>query len=305
MNQQINYLSPSIFPYTWSGEWGEDKYGLWQMLHLPQKPLGKFRAGIDPYGGVQYIFRWIPPGSFLMGSPAGTVDDLRVGDPVTGELSRNDNEDRHQVAISNGFWLGETPVTQTFWDEFMEENPSQFNDEHHPIENISWNNARAFIEKLSNYHPELNVRLPWEAEWEYACRAWTQGMFSFDEKDKLSLQHANYSGEWNTGEFTENAKKQTTKVKSYPCNQWGLYEMHGNVWEWCEDLWEEYLTDHTISASSGSRKVIQNNGMKYVVRGGSWKSPGKDLRSASRRPYDGDFSSDDIGFRLALSDRPS
>ncbi|EIJ35952.1 formylglycine-generating enzyme family protein [Thiothrix nivea] len=279
-----NYLSPPVFPYPWASDWGEDRHGLWQAF---------------TYRDVRHAFRWIPPGEFDMGSP-----EIEEG--------RYDYEDLHHVTIPNGFWLAETTVTQALWQTVMDDNPSNFKDKNRPVERVSWDDAQTFIAKLNQIHPDLTVRLPWEAEWEYACRAGTKTPFNFGGKDDLNLEKVNYSGVFDEPGWAETAKKETTDVKTYPCNGWGLYEMHGNVWEWCEDEWRSHLgtEDMLFSPSPSGRGVgvretaaggqEQGAGVLRVVRGGSWNYYGRSVRSAIRNGNVPDFRNLNIGFRLAL-----
>lgn len=268
-----NELSPAVFPAAWASSWGEDPYGLWQAF---------------VYRNVRHAFRWIPPGVFMMGSPET-------------EEGRFDDEDLHEVTLSQGFWLGETTVTQALWQAVMGANPSEFKGDNRPVEQVSWDDAQNFIAKLGDLHPDLKVRLPSEAEWEYACRAGTPTAFYFGAADTLTLARANYRGTWHYEADTwgEGAKKETADVKSYPCNPWGLYEMHGNVWEWCEDVWREQLSTAPVR-DPGWASTAQEPGSGRVLRGGSWVDFGRGARSASRNGYVPADRHGDFGFRLAL-----
>lgn len=215
-----------------------------------------------------------------------------MGSPGNEE-GRTILEDLHQVTLTKGFWLGETTVTQALWQAVMDESPSRFKGDDRPVENVSWNDCQKFIEALNQVHPDLQLRLPWETEWEYACRAGTGTPFSFGGKDDLILEKVNYSNKWN--ESDSNGK--TKPVKSYPANDWGLYEMHGNTWEWCQDIWREHL---------GATDVINSEGQSVskeayrVIRGGSWVNFGGLCRSAVRFGYGPSDHDGSIGFRLAL-----
>jgi len=168
-------------------------------------------------------------------------------------------------------------------------NPSRFKDDKdNPVENVSWNNAMEFIEKLNKLKPELNLRLPTEAEWEYACRAGTTTPFSFGEN--IIPDQVNYNGDhpYHGGKKGEYRGK-TVPVKSLPPNPWGLYEMHGNVWEWCADWYGEYPTGSVVDPKGGNR----------VLRGGSGFYSGRFCRSASRVFNPPGNRIDFIGFRLA------
>ncbi len=263
-------LSPPVFPYPWASEWGEDRYGLRQTL---------------TYQGIDYAFRWIPPGSFKMGSPEY-------------EEGRYDDEDLHSVTLSQGFWLGETTVTQALWQAVMSTNPSHFKGDNRPVENVSWDDVQDFIERLNQMPPKLQTRLPWEAEWEYACRAGSQTPFNFD--GELTLDKVNYRGTWDyRAEFAKNALQKTAAVKSYPCNAWGLYEMHGNVLEWCQDNWQEHLGQVAVCDPWLRQQPLAPDSAR-VVRGGSWGGGGRGMRSAYRSGGTPDGRLSFLGFRLAL-----
>ena len=267
-----NHLSPPVFPYAWASDWGEDRRGLWMAF---------------TYHDVRHAFRWIEPGTFMMGSPET-------------EKGRYYDEVQHQVTLSKAFWMAETPVTQALWQVVMGENPSHFRGDNRPVEKVSWNDAQAFITKLNQVHPDLNVCLPTEAQWEYACRAGTQTLFNFGAE--LSLNNVNYRGTWEykENEWGDGAKKETTDVASYPCNDWGLYDMHGNVWEWCQDMWQEKLSAEPVTdplIAGGEQKA----GVERVIRGGSWNGCGRGCPSAIRSRNEPDARRDRLGFRLALS----
>lgn len=249
---------------VWAEALGRDQYGLFMDLvfhNIPQR------------------FRYIPPQTFLMGSPAD-------------EEGRSSDETQHLVTLTQGYWLADTTVTQALWQAVMGKNPSCFKGEQLPVERVSWEDAQAFIQSLSRAFPALPIRLPTEAEWECACRAGTVTAFYFGGKDELNLDQVNYSGEWDK----YNAKRTTKPVKSYPPNAWGLYEMHGNVWEWCNDWYssdygDQFQTDPT-GASSGEWRVL---------RAGSWFDFGRYCRSADRNWGTPDDWNDGSGFRFALS----
>lgn len=278
-----NHLSPPIFPTTWASDFGEDRYGLWMAF---------------TYQGVRLVLRWIPPSTFMMGSP----DD---------EQGRWDYEVLHEVILTNGFWLAETTVTQALWQAIKGDNPSHFKSDNRPVEQVSWYDAQDFIQKLNTVlqilQPEYSFRLPTEAQWEVACRAKTKSPFNFD--GELSLDKVNYRGIWEyknqvayqgrredkSDEWGKGALQATAKVKSYPCNRWGFYEMHGNVWEWCQDCWTEQLPKERVIDP-----IKLNTGSLRVARGGSWSGYGRYERSAIRILYDADDCYNFLGFRLAL-----
>ncbi len=256
---------PDNFPASWASGWGEDQYGLWMTFN---------------YKGVRHLFRWCEPGTFLMGSPAD-------------EPERGSNETQHPVTLTRGFWIAETPVTQALWEIFMGDNPSHFKGAELPVDSVSWDDAQRFINKLNGMKPELQLCLPSEAQWEYACRAGTTTPFAFG--DNITTDQVNYDGNlpYNNGQKGE-YRNRTIEVKSLPPNAWGLYQMHGNVYEWCQDWFGEYprqsVTDPQGAGSGAAR----------VLRGGSWLNLGRGCRSAGRNHDDPANRSDLYGFRLSL-----
>ena len=281
-------------------------------------------AGVDEYGlyvdlavnGVNQRMRWIRPGAFMMGSPEN-------------ERGRLSNEVLHKVILTQGFWLGETVCTQELWEAVMGNNPSRFKGKARPVERISWNDCREFIDKLNGI-ADLDFRFPTEAEWEYACRAGTSTSFSFG--DNITVEQVNYRGTWEwSSEHKGKYGEQTVQVGSLPCNNWGLYEMHGNVWEWCNDWYDEisvnnvakrdrsYANSTEIGCSSSSAgftnlndddvcvidPVGPNVGTARVLRGGSWSNGARLVRSASRSYIGPDYRFDYVGFRLARGHKSS
>ncbi len=209
----------------------------------------------------------ISPGTFMMGSPESEED-------------RYKDEIQHEVTLTQGYYLQTTEVTQGQWQAVMGNNPSHFKNcgENCPVENISWEDVQAFIQKLNQQERDYQYRLPTEAEWEYAARASTTTPFSFG--NTLSTDQANYDS------------NRTTQVKSFPPNAWGLYDMHGNVWEWCQDWYGDYPSD-SVTDPQGPP-----SGDHRVLRGGSWVSSARLCRSAVRlwgTPGDRHYR---FGFRL-------
>ena len=271
-----------------------------KVKRRPDKPVWAYEHDVDSdkYGfyadlvvkGVKQRFRWIESGEFLMGSPED-------------EEERAYSEILHRVRLTRGFWMADTTCTQALWQAVMENNPSYFKGDDLPVEEVTWNDTQDFIERLNDLTKGLNFRLPTEAEWEYACRAGTQAPFSFGEK--VDSEQVNFNGNYPYANSKKSEyREKTVAVRSLPCNDWGLYEMHGNVWEWCEDWYDaEYETNDEI--------VIDPRGfdpdprgldpdITRVLRGGSWFYDASDCRSARRSCYEpvGRNRFNDMGFRL-------
>ncbi|MCC6922344.1 MAG: formylglycine-generating enzyme family protein [Nitrosomonas sp.] len=260
INIRKHAVFPEEFPEAWASDWGEDEFGLWMAF---------------TYKGVRQAFRWCEPGTFLMGSPQD-------------EPQRSEDELQHEVTLSKGFWIADTSVTQGLWQLIMDENPSEFEGDERPVETVSWEGAQAFIAKMNVLNAELKLCLPTEAQWEYACRAGTTTPFSWGEQIDSSLVNFDGNYPYNNGRQSE-YRKQTVDVKALPCNDWGLYQMHGNVWEWCLDYPSGPVTD----------PQGPDNGGRRVLRGGSWIGLGRYCRSAARFHDDPSFRGGYIGFRLA------
>ena len=202
---------------------------------------------------------------------------------------------QHRVRFKHGFWLAETACTQALWEAVMGDNPSRFDsDSENPVEQVSWKMAKGFIEKLNAEIPGLDLRLPSESEWEYACRAGTTTAFWFG--DELTVEDANYNGTYPyNGGKKGIYREQTLLVKSFRRNPWGLYQMHGNVWEWCEDEWH----DNYEGAPDDGSPWRDSKDREAVLRGGSWFYYGRRLRSACRIHGLFGFDIDYSGLRLA------
>lgn len=213
----------------------------------------------------------IEPGEFLMGGPPD-------------EEGRFDDEVQHRVMITKAFELQTTPVTQSQYEVVMGVNPSRFKGENNPVEMVSWNDAQEFIKRLNAGQTKYTYRLPTEAEWEYAARAGTSGPYPFntDELDAYA---------W----YDKNSDGKTHPVGQKKPNAWGLYDMHGNVWEWCQDWYRPY------PARAANEPQGPSIGSRRVIRGGSWGGYPRYLRSARRRSFGPGLRDDGVGFRLVRS----
>lgn len=233
---------------------------------------------------VEIALRWLWPGEFLMGSPPD-------------EAGRYNDERQHRVILTRGFWLAETACTQALWQAVMGQNPSYQKGPEWPVHNVSWHDAQGLVERLNEAldgllaatpgQPEqarpagapARFRLPTEAEWEYACRAGTVTAYAFGDRFNANL--ANNGG-------------NTVPVRSLPPNPWGFYEMHCNVWEWCQDWFGDYPDGPVLDPNGPA------TGGRRVLRSGLWRYGERYQRSAYRHSYDprGRFNSS--GLRLAL-----
>lgn len=214
------------------------------------KPSRTDRGSAKPW--MEFV--WIAPGNFMMGSKNGDGDEKPV----------------HRMTIGSGFYMGKHEVTQAQWQAVMGNNPAYFKGDNLPVEQVSWDDAQKFINKLNDLNDGYKYRLPTEAEWEYACRAGTTGDYSGNLVDMA----------W----YADNSGRRTHPVGSKQPNAFGLYDMHGNVWEWCRDSYHSTYN----GAPTNSR----------VVRGGSWNTFATGLRSANRYGSTPDGRYINYGFRV-------
>jgi formylglycine-generating enzyme required for sulfatase activity len=236
----------------------------------------------EDLGGVELEMVFIPGGSFLMGSPKG-------------EEGRNRNESPQHLVKVPPFFLGKYPVTQKQYEAVMRQNPSEHIGPNRPVENLSRTYAVDFCRRLS-LKTGKNYRLPSEAEWEYACRAGTTTPFYFGPT--ITPELANYDGSKVYASGPAGAfREQTTDVGSFPPNAFGLYDMHGLVWEWCQDVWHDDYFDAPTDGSVWESDV----GLRQVVRGGCWFFAPEACRSAYRLKDDPDDWWYGDGLRVALS----
>ena len=234
-------------------------------------------------------------GTFVMGSPSDEYD-------------RDFDELQHYVTVSS-FYLGVYQVTQKEYQNIIRKNPSDFTGDNLPVDNVSWYNALEYCNRLSKLNgltpvyklDGLNVmwdrsangyRLPTEAEWEYACRAGTNT--PFNTGDNITTSQANFDGNYPYGDVALGVfLEKTVPAGSYTSNLWGLFDMHGNLFDWCWDWYGDYTRDEQIDP------VGPSHGNFRVIRGGSWVNSAFGIRSAYRGVYGPVNGSDRIGFRLA------
>src|SRR5271166_2622684 len=249
-------------PPTWASEWGADRlHGPWCAFEV---------------GDVVQRLRWIPPGIFWMGSP----EDEKGRFPDEGP--------RHLVSIDSGFWMFDTPCTQALWEAVMGENPSSFKvadrpkeGTDRPVESVSWDRCQEFLTALNSQLDGLQLSLPSEAQWEYACRAGTETARYSENLDAIA---------W----YGENIGNTTHPVARKKANPWGLYDMLGNVWEWCKDVWVEDYTEKSRAAASADSASAHR-----VIRGGSWGDDARRVRAAFRNHRGPSVRSYGLGFRCA------
>ena len=264
-------------------------------------------------GGATMVLCWCPPGSFTMGSPVS-------------EQGRFDDEVQHPVTLTKGFWLGKYEVTQRQWESVMGPNPARFQSPDRPVEQVSWEDCQAFIRAVRRVHPDLAVRLPTEAEWEYACRAGTEtalpngrdlriyGSLNGPALHDIAWYGGNSSGgvERSNGFDTANWKEKqhpggfagTHPVGLKAANAWGLHDMIGNVLEWCSDWCSADYRGAVDPENTSSPQTFEDGVTNRVYRGGSWRSNARNCRSAYRIGYQPSFRCSDLGFRLCCSAGP-
>ena len=231
--------------------------------------------------GVSLTLMLIPAGEFVMGAPDG--------EPESDDSERP----QHRVKLPQ-FLMGRYPVTQAQWrvvagydrvEIDLKPSPSEFKGDDLPVEQVNWHQAVEFCQRLS-VKTKKNYHLPSEAQWEYACRAETTTAYHFG--DQLTTELANY----------EASVGQTTAVGTYPANGWGLFDMHGNVWEWCQDHWHD---SYEGAPTDGSAWIEGGDSEYRVIRGGSWIYNPRVCRSAYRFNGGPGYVFNDFGFRVCCS----
>lgn len=228
--------------------------------------------------GIKFV--WIPPGNFIMGS-------------TPKEKLRGEDEAQHKVTLTKGFYMSVYVVTQQQWQEVMGNNPSSFMGEKNlPVETVSWDDCQALM-KTMGAKDRRQYRLPTEAEWEYACRAGTTTPFHFGET--ISTNQANYDGRFAYGDGKIGQRRnKTTPVGAFPANAFGLHDMHGNVWQWCQDSYQEYPKKAAVDPQATGA------GKGRVMRGGSCRSGPRQCRAANRGWSGPSNRSLDYGLRVCF-----
>ncbi|XHX79001.1 MAG: formylglycine-generating enzyme family protein [Stenomitos frigidus ULC029] len=261
------------------------------ILRKERKQARYFTEKLGDGIGLDMIL--VPSGTFVMGSPED-------------EPERNESEGpQHEVSVS-GFFMGRYPVTQAQWrfvaalapeKRDLELNPSNFKGDDRPVEQVSRYDAVEFCDRLAK-HTGRPYRLPSEAEWEYACRADTTTPFYFGKT--LTTELANYDGNYTYDIGTQGEDREgTTTVDQFEiANAFGLCDMHGNVWEWCQDHWHDHYKG---APTNGSAWLSEDENANRVLRGGAWNIPPRSCRSASRRTYTPASRYLNIGFRVVCA----
>lgn len=260
------------FPPTWASAWGDDQFGLWADLTV---------------NGATQRMRWIEPSGpegFWMGAPQEERD--RLTDMAYRKvLMQREGKDAQRVVVQAGFWLADTACTQSFWTAVMGDNPSHFQDQpdaaSRPVEQVSWDDVETFVIRFAatpEWACEGRLCLPTDCQWEYAARAGSSTAYWWGDEPNRDM--ANWDQE----------HPGTTPVKLYPANPWGLFDVHGNVREWCADQWKQHPEALDERPSATAR----------VVRGGSWFYPPSHARSAYRSRRQRDDRLRLLGFRFAI-----
>ena len=286
--------------------------GCWKELRVIVEKLGRFREYSNRDRKVGVDVGVTPQIPREMTNSAGTFKLIHAGKFLMGgETGYSDSRNVHPVAITEPFYIGVHQVTQEVWRAIMEDNPSRFKGDHLPVDNVSWYDCQNFIKRLNRKERTYRYRLPSEAEWEYAARGGSTGTYCFGNDVSLLNQFAWYcqnSGNrspkkgsylgYDKDDWAKNRWGGGTHVAGTKRpNKWGLHDMHGNVWEWCEDRWH---TDYEGAPYDG-RPWITGGDSRRVLRGGSWDDLAYHCASAYRFRLEPGFRPLNLGFRLVRS----
>jgi sulfatase modifying factor 1 len=282
---------------AWAAAAGDDRYGRWADLVLT---------------GETVHMRWCPPGSFAMGCSSEEMEwayswTIRQGDEAP-ERTWFSDAPMHLVTLTRGFWLADTSCTQRLWQAVMGGNPATFTGAATlPMESVSWNDIQRFL-VLAGTMAKVVLELPSESQWEYACRAGTTTRFSFGDDEGQLPRFANTADLDFTTAYSANRRfpalegndgyAETAPVGRFAPNPWGLYDMHGNVQQWCADWYAAYPPGSPIDPSG------PGSGLFRVIRGGGWCIPASSCRSAERSWLAPGARRSYVGFRLCAPDAP-
>ncbi len=278
--------APALEVPAWADAHGTDVHGQWADLTI---------------AGVVQRFRWIEAGTFVMGASDAEVDAAwRHFQRAMYEAPRSWFEaPQHLVTLTRGFWLADTPCTQQLWQAVMDDNPSHFQGmPNRPVEQVSWRDAVAFIDRAAGMsRSRAGLRLPREAEWEWACRAGaTAALYTGPiEYQSYNVVPAVDAVAW----FQGNSGQSTHEVKEKQANPWGLYDMFGNVWEWCDDRFGPYPAGQAVDPTGAPQ------GSQRVSRGGSWADSASSMYAGHRTGRPEGHRSPSWGFRLAIGPVPA
>nr|VFK43282.1 MAG: Formylglycine-generating enzyme, required for sulfatase activity, contains SUMF1/FGE domain [Candidatus Kentron sp. TC] len=293
----------------WASAIGRDRFGLWAEISL-ETESGNENGYMNTL--VTQRLRWMPPGRFIMGSPESEWETFPR---YERKEWCNREGPQHQVILTRGYWLFDTPCTQALWEAVMDNNPSRFQSPTRPVESVNWREANEFMEKINQRIPGLDLVLPTEAQWEYACRAGSDtatyagpmdirgsndtpildaiAWYGGNSGIGFELDNGYDSSDWREKQY-DHGRAGTHPVAGKQANPWGLYDMLGNVWEWCRDGRRDYAPEAIIDPM-GPMAI----GVSRTVRGGSWHYFARYARAASRFRYSPAVRLDRLGFRCA------
>ena len=245
--------------------------GLSEYVGQAPQPVNSSQNLTFTVDGVSFTMGYVPGGTFTMGATGEQGSD-----------AWNDEKPTHSVMLSS-YYIGQTEVTQALWTAVMGSNPSEFRGDRRPVERVSWNDCQTFISRL-NAKTGKNFRMPTEAEWEYAARGGHSGGSKYAGSDNIN----------NVAWYYDNSGRETHNVATKSPNGLGIYDMSGNVWEWCQDWYGNY------SSSSQTNPKGPSNGDNRVNRGGSWFVNAWFCRVSYRSNFTPSYSSSNLGLRLAF-----
>ena len=253
----------------------------WHAVVTASENAERIPSGDKTYTipSIHYAMTYIPAGSFMMGSPVS-------------EKGRYEDETQHRVQMTKGFFMGVTEVTRQQWQMIMGDTPAKSDPggANHPVDHVSWNECQQFIMALNKQEKSRRYRLPSEAEWEYACRAGSDSALTNGDITHMGCEHDPNLNR--VGWYCGNTEEMTQPVGKKEPNAWGLHDMHGNAWEWCQDWYEKYPEGQSLNPKGPPA------GSSRVFRGGGWGLTARTCRSAFRDKYAPDLKCKLLGFRI-------